>query len=108
LRSSDFLAVEEYPTITFKSTSIRKSDDGFVAVGDLTIRDVTRTVEIPFEVHGPVTNPWGQQVIGASGELTINRTDYGANWNKAIEAGGVVVSEEVKIELNVEAAKTES
>jgi polyisoprenoid-binding protein YceI len=108
LRSPDFLAVEDFPTITFKSSSIRRTDDGFVAVGDLTIRDVTRTVEIPFEVHGPVTSPWGQQVIGASGELTINRMDYGANWNKAIEAGGVVVSEDVKIELNVEASKAES
>lgn len=108
LRSPDFLAVEQFPTIVFKSKSIRETDDGFVAVGELTIRDVTRTVEIPFEVYGPVTNPWGQEVMGATGNITINRMDYGARWNKAIEAGGVVVGEDVKIELNVEAAKAQT
>jgi polyisoprenoid-binding protein YceI len=107
LQSGDFLAAEEFPTITFKSTTVKKEGDGFVAVGDLTIRGVTKEVEIPFEIAGPVTNPWGQQVIGVEGRLTINRMDYGAKWNKAIETGGAVVSEEVKIELNIEAAKAQ-
>ena len=107
LRSPDFLAVEQFPTITFKSTSVKKADNGFVAVGDLTIRGVTKTVEIPFEVAGPLKNPWGQEVIGATGALTINRMDFGAKWNKALEAGGVLVSEDVRIELNVEATPAE-
>ena len=64
LRSPDFLAAEEFPTITFRSTSVKKKGDGFVAVGDLTIRDVTKEVVIPFGLAGPVTNPWGQEVIG--------------------------------------------
>jgi polyisoprenoid-binding protein YceI len=105
LKSPDFLAVEEHPTIRFTSTSVEKRGQTLIAVGDLTIRGVTKQVEIPFEIAGPVTSPWGQQVIGIEGRLAINRMDFGANWNKAIEAGGFVVDEEVKIELNIEASE---
>jgi polyisoprenoid-binding protein YceI len=108
LKSPDFLDVAKHPTITFKSTKVTKKGDQWVAAGDLTIRGVTKPVEIPFTLSGPATNPWGQQVIGADGALKINRTDFGASWNKALEAGGVLVDEIVHIEIGVEAIKQSS
>lgn len=103
LRGEGFLSADQFPTITFKSKSVREDGDGFVVTGDLTIRGVTKEVEFPFVLAGPVTNPWGTAVIGVMAELEINRQDYGVSWNKALDNGGVLVSDTVKIELNVEA-----
>ena len=107
LKGGEFLATEEFPDITFKSTSIKKSKNGFVATGNLTIHGVTKEVEIDFNVAGPVVNPWGKTIIGVEGTLEIDRQDYGVKWSKNLDSGGLVVSNTVKIELNIEAVKAE-
>lgn len=102
LRSPDFFDVEKFPTLTFKSTSVKKTDDGFAATGDLTIHGVTKSVTL--EVEGPSEpnkDPWGNTRIGASAHAKINRKDFGLNWNAALEAGGVLVGEQVKISIEV-------
>jgi polyisoprenoid-binding protein YceI len=102
LRSPDFFDAEKFPTITFKSTSVEKTDDGFAATGDLTIHGVTKPVTL--EVEGPSApskDPWGNTRIGASATAKINRKDFGLNWNAALETGGVLVGEQVKISIEV-------
>jgi len=102
LRSPDFFDVEKFPSLTFKSTSVKKTDDGFAATGDLTIHGVTKPVTL--EVEGPSDqskDPWGNTRIGASATAKINRKDFGLNWNAALEAGGVLVGEQVKISIEV-------
>lgn len=108
LRSENFLHVKAFPSLAFKSTSVRKNGDGYIAEGDLTIRGVTKKVELPFTVNGPVVSPWGQTVIGVELHYRLNRHDFGVSWNKALDNGGVVVGDEVKIEIQVEAIKDES
>jgi polyisoprenoid-binding protein YceI len=103
LRSADFFDVEKHPDITFKSKSVNKTDDGMVMVGTLTIKGISKEVSIPFEISGKVTDPWGSSRIGAEGKLKIDRRDYGLTWSKALETGGLVVGNDIKIELNVEA-----
>lgn len=107
LRSPDFFDAETYPRITFKSTSVEKSgDSSYIATGNLTIRDTTRTVALPFEMSGPITDPWGNTRIGIEIEpVTIDRQDYGVSWSKAMDAGGVVVSDDVTMDLAAEAVK---
>lgn len=105
VRSEDFLSVDEYPDITFESKNISKTDDGLLAEGTLTIRGVSREVEIPFELAGPVKDPWGNTRVGITGTLRINRHHYGVEWNKTLEAGGLVVDDDVDIEIQVEAKK---
>jgi len=102
LKSADFLDVEKFPEITFLSKSVAKKGDGFVAHGTLTIRGVAKDVDLPFTLSGPVNAGRGK-MVGADASLTINRMDYGVSWSKALDGGGVVVSNDVKIELNVEA-----
>ncbi len=105
LKSADFLDVEKHPEITFKSKSVMKTDDGYKMVGDLTIHGVSKEVTIPFTLVGPV-EAMGTR-IGLEASLTINRLDYGVSWSKTLDNGGLVVSEEVKITLEVEAIKAE-
>jgi polyisoprenoid-binding protein YceI len=105
LRSEDFFAVDKYPTITFVSTSVTpKGEDAFEVTGNLTMRGVTRTIVIPMAYLGKATDPWGNQKVAFEGEITLNRKDYGLNWNAAIEAGGFLVGDEVKVSLSVQAA----
>ncbi len=102
LRSADFFDVEKNPTLTFKSKRVKKTDDGFEAVGDLTMHGITK--EVTLEVEGPsevTKDPWGNQRIGASATTKVNRKDWGLNWNAALETGGVLVGEQVKITLEV-------
>jgi polyisoprenoid-binding protein YceI len=100
LRSADFLDVEKYPELTFRSTSVKDLAGGeFVLVGDLTIRDVTRQVELKVEFDGVAKSPWGQEVIGFSATTEIDREDFGITWNQALETGGFMVSKTVKIEI---------
>lgn len=106
LKSAEFFDVEKYPELTFKSKSIEKADDGYRLVGDLTIKDVTKEVSFPFNLVGPINSPFGDVRIGAEATLTINRQDFGVSWNKALEGGGLVVGNEVKITLEVEAVKS--
>jgi len=105
LKSADFFAVEEYPTITFKSKNISKTDDGYAMTGDLTIKDVTREITFPFIFNGFITDPWGGKRFGAEANLTINRLDYNVEWNKTLDNGGVLVGNDVDIMLHVEAIK---
>jgi polyisoprenoid-binding protein YceI len=102
LRSGDFFEVERFPNLTFVGRRVERSGDDLVLVGDLTIRDVTREVRMPFELTGPVTTSNGQKMLGAEGSLRVNRFDYGLRWNRLTEAVQVV-GDEVRIELHVEA-----
>jgi polyisoprenoid-binding protein YceI len=102
LRSADFFDVEHHPKLTFKSTEIKKTSDGFAAVGDLTMHGITKPITL--EIEGPTAphaDPWGNTRIGATAHAKINRKDWGLNWNAALEAGGVLVGETVKITLEV-------
>jgi len=107
LKTADFLDVEKFPTLTFKSTRVVKGKNGEVKVsGDLTIHGVTRNVEL--EVEGPsasMKDPWGNTRIGLSATTLINRKDFGLSWNAALETGGILVGEEVNITLDVQFIK---
>jgi polyisoprenoid-binding protein YceI len=106
LRSGDFLDVETHPEITFRSSGVRYTgEDDFVMLGDLVIRGTSRPVELKVELEGLATDPFGNERIGFSGETTISRKDFGLTWNVALEAGGVLVSDKVKITLDVSAIK---
>lgn len=103
LKSGDFFDADAYPTITFKSTSItKKSGDAYAVTGDLTIKDVTKSVTFDTEFNGKGTNPWGQDVYGFEAETTINREDFGLTWNAALETGGVLVGKDIKIAVELE------
>jgi polyisoprenoid-binding protein YceI len=107
LKTADFLDVEKFPTLAFKSTGVVKGKKGELKVsGDLTIHGVTRNVE--FEVEGssaPVKDPWGNTRIGLSATTRINRKDFGLTWNAALETGGILVGEEINITLDVQFIK---
>jgi len=106
LRSPDFLDVENYPAITFRSTKVDIGRDGTAKVaGDLTIKDVTRPVTLDVEFDGAQTDPWGGQRIGFSAHTEIDRENWGLTWNVALETGGVLVGKKIRLELNVEAVK---
>lgn len=104
LRSADFLESETYPLITFKSTKVEpKGNDELQVAGDLTIRGVTRPVVLKATFNGRGKSPFGQEVIGYSATTSFNRKDFGLVWNVGLETGGVMVGDEVKIALEVEA-----
>ena len=105
LRSAEFLDVERYPKLVYKSTSVRpaSSPSSWEVIGDLSIRDVTRPVKLETEFTGAVSDPFGNSRIGFSARGEINREDFGVNWNQALEAGGFVVGKTVQIALEIEA-----
>ena len=104
LRSADFFDAENHPYLTFVSRRIEpRGGDEFTAYGDLTIRGVTREVALEGEFAGAGQSPYGFRVAGFSARTKINRRDFGLNWNAALETGGVLVGDEVKISLEVEA-----
>ncbi|HET6985604.1 MAG TPA: YceI family protein [Kribbella sp.] len=106
LRSNDFLDMDNQPEITFVSTGIKQTGEAeFVVSGDLSIRGVTKPVEIPFEYTGSATDPFGNERVGLEGSVVINRKDFGVSWNAALEGGGVLVSEKVTLEIEVSAIK---
>jgi polyisoprenoid-binding protein YceI len=106
LRSPDFFDTEHYPTLTFKSSKVEKIDDNHYKVpGDLTMHGVTKPVVFDAEYHGQGKNPWGLQVAGLSAKTKVNRKEWGLNWNAALEGGGVLVSEDVNIEIDLEAVQ---
>ena len=105
LRSPNFFDAAKYPEITFQSSRIEKKDDGFVAVGALNMHGVSKEVAIPFTVSDKIKDPRGKERFGVEGTLTLDRRDWGLTWDKRIESGGLVVGNEVRIELSVEAVK---
>jgi polyisoprenoid-binding protein YceI len=106
LRGNDFLAMKEYPRITFSSTGVRQLDDTtFEVTGDLTIKGVTNSITVPFTFEGAAKDPFGNLRIGFEGSVTINRKDYGITWNAALETGGVLVSDKVTLEFKISAIK---
>ena len=106
LRNNDFFDAPTYPTWTFKSTKAEQVDeDTYRLTGDLTIKDVTKPITIDFEFTGAAKDPWGNTRLGFEGRTTINRKDWGVEWNVALEAGGVLVSEKITIEIDVAAVK---
>jgi polyisoprenoid-binding protein YceI len=106
LRNADFFDVEQYPVMTFKSTGVKmKNDSEGVLMGNLTLHGVTHAVELDLEFNGAVTDPWGNDKVGFSASGKINRKNWGLNFNKALETGGLMLGEDVKISLEIEAAK---
>ena len=106
LKSPDFFDVPTHPTITFKSTSMKANGkDGWLVTGDLTMRGVTKQVTLPVTFLGEGKDPWGNEKMGFETSTTLNRKDYGINWNKALDQGGVLVGDEVKVQISIEANK---
>ncbi|MGZ3675640.1 MAG: YceI family protein [Ktedonobacterales bacterium] len=109
LLSADFFDVEKYPTITYKSTKVEElSDNNFRITGDLTMHGVTKVVVLDASFEGQATNPWGKRIAAFSIRTAVNRKDFGLNWNVALEAGGVLVSEKVNITIEAEATEVAS
>ena len=104
LRSADFLDAEQFPTITFKSTSVeRVAQDELRITGDLTIRDVTREITLATTYNGRGANPWGQEVAGFTAHTRINRKEFGLTWNVALEAGGLLVGDNLDVLIEIQA-----
>lgn len=103
LRSDDFFNAAQDSLITFTSKKIEKKGEGLVAVGDLTIRGVTREIALPFTILGTINDSWGNKRLAVEASTTINRFDYGVKWDKALEGGNLIVSRDVNITLNVQA-----
>lgn len=109
LRSDDFFATDTYPTMTFASTAIEQvAADRYRVTGDLTIKDLSRPVTFEVELTGPAIDPWGNLRLGLTGSTTVNRRDWGLAWNAALEAGGVLVSEKVTLELEASAIRVDA
>lgn len=102
LRTSDFFLVDEHPTMTFRSTGGTWNGDEFTIVGDLTLRGVTKEVTLTGELGGVTTDNYGRTKAGASATTTINRHDFGVSWNNALEAGGMTLGDDVKIDLDIQ------
>jgi polyisoprenoid-binding protein YceI len=104
LKSADFLDAEKFPKLTFKSTKVEKaSGDKLKVTGDLTIRDVTKSVTLDVELLGKAKDPWGNNKIAFNGKVAIQREEFGAKWNQALETGGVLVGKQVEIDLELQA-----
>ena len=102
LQSGDFFDVASFPKITFASTSVKESGSDKIAVeGNLTIKDVTKPISIEFEYSGTATDPFGNARFGFEGAAEINRKDFGLTWNAALETGGILVSENIKLEFEI-------
>jgi polyisoprenoid-binding protein YceI len=105
LKADDFFDAAKYPTIHFKSEKVEKNGNDFIVTGKLTIKDVTKEIKIPFTASKEIKDPWGMARMGLEGEFTINRKDYNINFGSVMDNGGLVVSEDVKLEIAVEAVR---
>jgi polyisoprenoid-binding protein YceI len=105
LRSPDFFDVEKHPELRFVSTLVRGEGDGYVVAGDLTIRGITRPVDLVVERLGTARDPWGGIRAGFTAKTAINRKDFGLTWNQALETGGVLVGDKVEITLDIQAVR---
>jgi polyisoprenoid-binding protein YceI len=109
LRSTDFFAVDQHPAITFTSSRVTKrSDDKYDVEGTLVIRDTSKVVTLPVTHLGKAVDPWGNTRLGFETDITINRKDFGLNWNAALEAGGFLVGDEVTIAISIQAVGQEA
>ncbi|MBX7160609.1 MAG: YceI family protein [Acidimicrobiia bacterium] len=109
LRSNDFLDMENFPEVTFVSTAVAQVDpETYEVTGDLTIKGVTKPVTIEFDYTGVAVDPYGATRLGLEGKTVINRKDWGVNWNAALEAGGVLVSDKVTLEFDVSAIRSDA
>lgn len=109
LRSPDFFDVVQFPTITFKSTTVAKNGDALAVTGDLTIRGVTRVVTLAVEeLSEAITDPWGNHRRGARASTTIDRKDFGLVWNASLDKGGVAVGDKVSITIDVELVRAQA
>jgi polyisoprenoid-binding protein YceI len=107
LRGNDFFDMDQFPEIKFVSTSFEKIDaDKYGVTGDLTVRGVTKPITIDLDFTGEAVDPWGNLRIGLEGKTTFNRKDWGVNWNAALEAGGVLVSEKINLEFEISAVRS--
>jgi polyisoprenoid-binding protein YceI len=108
LVSADFFDAEKFPEMTFRSTDIKKNGEGeYDVIGELTIHGVTKPETFMVTFEGQGKDPWGNEKVGFSAQGTINRADYGLTWNSALETGGVLVGDKVKVSLQIEASKAE-
>ena len=106
LKSPDFFDVEKFPAITFESTKVEKADgNAYRVTGDLTLHGVKKSIALEAELLGIGKDPWGNQRAGFAAQVSLQRKDFGLNWNQALEAGGVLVGEKVDIQLDIEAVK---
>ncbi len=105
LRSPDFFDVAKFPTISFQSKRAEKQGADTVLVGDFTMHGVTKEISLPVTVKGPIKDSWGNSRIGLQARTKLNRKDYGLKYNQALETGGLVVGDEVELEINAEATK---
>jgi polyisoprenoid-binding protein YceI len=105
LQSADFFDVENFPEWTFVSTDVRRDGNEWTITGDLTIKDVTHPVTIDFEEGGSAKDPYGNLRVGFEGETIVNRKDWGLTWNAALETGGILVSEKIKLEFDISAIR---
>lgn len=105
LRSADFFDADQFPTITFSATGFSVRESVVDVTGDLTIKDVTRSVTIPFEFQGSAVDPFGNARIGFEGAVEVHRSEFGLTWNAALETGGFLVSDRVTLEFEVSAIK---
>jgi polyisoprenoid-binding protein YceI len=105
LRSGDFFESEQFPNITFTSTDVARDGEDWTITGDLTIKGVTRSIAVPFEFTGSAQDPSGNTRIGFEGSATLLRKDWGLTWNAALETGGVLVSDKIKLNFDISAIK---
>ncbi|MCA9441400.1 MAG: polyisoprenoid-binding protein [Candidatus Omnitrophica bacterium] len=105
LRSADFFDVEKYPTMTFKSAKVEKDGDELEVKGELTLHGVTKEIELELEIGGVITDPWGNKRMGLSGSAKIDRQEFGLSFNQILETGQLMVGDEVRIQLEIEAVQ---
>jgi polyisoprenoid-binding protein YceI len=105
LRTPDFFDAEKYPTMTYKLKQYQKNGEHYTAVGDLTLRGVTKEISLTGNFNGVTKDPWGNVRAGFNAEGKLNRKDFGMVWNKALDSGGLVVGDEVHIKLDIECIK---
>jgi polyisoprenoid-binding protein YceI len=109
LKTAEFLDVEKYPTMTFKSTKIEKDGDGLKVTGDLTLHGVTKPVVLVVEEIAPeAKDPWGNTRVGAAAKTKLKRSEFGLTWNAAVETGGVMVGDELKLDFELELVKAQT
>ena len=106
VRGADFFDVEQFPTITFVSTSARHNGEVYELTGDLTVKGITKSVTVPFTYEGSATDPFGNLRVGFEGSVTVSRKDYGLTWNAPLATGGVLVGDKIVLELEISAIQS--